>query len=358
MKVIQIMPEFGLAGAETMCENLCYELIKDGIDVKVISLYNFHSAITERMETAGIKIWYLGKKKGFDPTIFGKLYQILKKEKPDCIHTHRYVMRYAIPMAVLAGIKGKVHTVHNIAQKENTIKGIKINRILYKYYNVIPVALSKIIRDTITEVYDIPKRKIPVIFNGINLEHCIPKKEYSFGERIALIHIGRFQDVKNHRLLIDAFDELAKKYPNLYLQLIGDGELQGKLMEYASKLPSSEHIRFEGLKQNVYPYLSKADIFVLPSKYEGMPMTLIEAMGTGLPIVASRVGGIPDMIKDGEEGLLITPDKEHLVNAVDQLLTNEKLRSHLGKKALTRSRDFSSEIMAKKYEELYEIYSV
>ena len=89
MKVLQVMPEFGLAGAETMCENLTYELMKLGHEVVIISLYTFHSAITERLEASGVKVIYLGKKRGFDINIIFKLRKVMKEEKPDTVsYTH------------------------------------------------------------------------------------------------------------------------------------------------------------------------------------------------------------------------------------------------------------------------------
>ena len=91
MKIIQLMPEFGLAGAETMCENLTCELISRGHDVLVVSLYDYHSAITDRLEKKCVRIVYLGKKPGLNLSVIGKLRRVLKSFNPDIIHTHRYL---------------------------------------------------------------------------------------------------------------------------------------------------------------------------------------------------------------------------------------------------------------------------
>ena len=117
--ILQVMPEFGLAGAETMCENLIYELMSTGdYRIVVASLYNFHSPITERLEDKGIKVYYLDKTQGADFSIINRLVKIMKQEQIDIVHTHRYVMQYAIPAAIWAGVKIRIHTIHNIAQKE------------------------------------------------------------------------------------------------------------------------------------------------------------------------------------------------------------------------------------------------
>ena len=114
MRIIQVMPEFGLAGAEVMAENLAYGLKNEGHDVLILSFYSMHTAITDRLEKNGIRIEYLGKKKGLDLSIVFKMRKIMKRFKPDVVHTHRYVLPYAFFAA--AGLNAKrVHTVHNIA---------------------------------------------------------------------------------------------------------------------------------------------------------------------------------------------------------------------------------------------------
>ena len=119
VRILQVMPEFGLAGAEIMCETLCYQLQDSGkYNVVVVSLFDFHSPITERMEDRGIKILYLGKKQGLDLSVIQKLYRVMKDYSIDIVHTHRYVMQYVIPAAILARVKIRIHTVHNIASKE------------------------------------------------------------------------------------------------------------------------------------------------------------------------------------------------------------------------------------------------
>jgi len=353
MKIIQIMPQFGLAGAETMCENLSYELKKSGHNVIVLSMYDYQSPITERLEKEGIDVRYLGKKLGLDLSIIGKMIKIFKAEKPDVIHTHLYVMKYAIPAAIIAGVKKRVHTVHNIAVKENDYIARKINNIFYKMFRVIPVALSDLIRDSIVEEYRIKKERIPVVYNGVNLSKCIPKNEYSFEGNFIILHIGRFSNQKNHMRLVEGFYLFHQRYPNTELWLIGDGENKVKVEDYLKENGLVGSVKFLGLQKNVFEYLRKADIFTLPSDYEGFPMTLIEAMGTGLPIVATNVGGVPDMLNN-ESAMLIKKDVNELANAFEQYYNNEELRKKHGVNVLQQSRKFSAEMMAMNYCNIYE----
>lgn len=353
MKVIQIMPEFGLAGAEIMCENLTYELVKNGHEVIVVSLYDFHSVITARLEKEGIQVLYLNKRPGLDFSMIRKIYAILRKEKPDVIHTHRYVMQYAIPAAAFAGVKHRVHTIHNIAQKENTKIARKLNFLFYKFAHVIPVALSEEIQKTVVEEYHLKRENVPVIYNGINLSNCKKKTDYSIEKYTKILHIGRFSEQKNHEGLISAFLIHYKKYPNSKLLLIGDGEKRTLIEEKVNELGLNSVIEFLGLQDNVYGYLNTADIFILPSLYEGIPMTLIEAMGTGLPIIATAVGGIPDMLENGKEALIVDCDITKIAGALDVLCSNKEKRQILGENARKRSDAFSAKIMAKQYEKIY-----
>lgn len=352
MKIIQIMPDFGLAGAETMVENLSCSLAAEGHDVLVISFFDLHTAITERIENKGIKIEYLGKKRGFDPSIISKMRRIIKAYQPDVIHTHRYVLPYAFLASLGLKVK-RVHTVHNVAQKEQTKAGKTINGVLFQHFNVVPVALSEEIQRTIQEVYGLPDNRIPVVFNGIDLSRCIVKESYARKDTFTVLHIGRFMDVKNHELLLRSFARFKGQHSDARLQLLGDGELKENMMQLVGQLNIADAVEFAGLQSNVYPWLHNADVFILPSKFEGMPMTLIEAMGTGLPIIASNVGGIPDMLSSQMEALLIEPKEEKIIEALEIVYSDAKKREYWGRNALQRSSLFSSQAMARKYLQLY-----
>ena len=125
------------------------------------------------------------------------------------------------------------------------------------------------------------------------------------------------------------------------------------MKDYAEKLEVADKVEFLGLQSNVYPYLNKADVFCLPSEYEGVPMTLIEAMGTGLPIIASNVGGIPDMLVNEENALLVEPDDVAVETAIEKLYNDIELRVRLGNAAALRSEEFSAKAMACSYIKIY-----
>lgn len=351
------MPEFGLAGAETMCENLTYELCKLGHDVTVISMYEYHSSITERLEKAGVDVRYLHKKAGIDLSMIGKIRRILSETKADVVHTHRYCAQYAIPAAIFAGVKHRVHTVHNVAEKENGKLARKLNKFFFKHFHVIPVALSELIRDTIVEEYGIEKCRIPVILNGIDLSRCILKDNYDYVGNFKILHIGRFSEQKNHIGLLQAFQIFHEKHSDSELWLIGDGEKRAETEKYVADNDLIPYVKFLGLQNNVYHFLHDADMFTLPSNYEGIPMTLIEAMGTGLPIVATAVGGVPDML-DRNSAILTNVDSKEIADAFEKYYYDENLRSKHGTEVTSHAKAFSSETMAEEYLKIYKTNGV
>ncbi len=353
MKILQVMPIFEMAGAQTMCENLVNELIKDKNNkVQIISFFNKECEITKRLENKGIKIYYLNKKRGPDFKLIFKIKKILDEINPDVIHTHLYSLEYIIPAIKLSKIKNPklIHTIHNIAKKEVPRWLQFFQKYWFKKGKVIPVAISEKIQETIKDLYEINLESIPLIYNGVDLEKCIEKKNYQLNNIV--LHIGRFCEQKNHKELIDIFKECLKLNKDLKLYLVGEGELKSDIEKKVEELKLDNNIVFIGHLSECYKIMNKADIFVMPSKWEGMPMTIIEAMGTGLPIVASNVGGLPDMIRDGKEGYIVN-SKSEFVDKINKVLCDIELRKEFGKKEIDRGKKYSANKMADEYLKLY-----
>ena len=350
MKIMQVIPYFCFGGAEIMCENLTYALKNAGQEVVVVSLYAERTPIARRMEKAGIRIVYLDKKLGLDLSMVPKLVRVMRQEGPDVVHTHLDVIKYATAAARLSGVKKCVHTVHSLADREAEGRIQKIiNGTYFRKAWSVPVALTPEVQASVSDFYGLPPERIPVIYNGIDLSRCIPKTTYETGETVTILHVGRFDVPKNHAGLLEAFRLLRETHPECHLRLVGDGDLRLRMEALAKEKGISDAVEFCGMQSNVYPYLHDADIFTLPSIYEGNPMTIIEAMGTGLPIVASRVGGIPDMIHDGESGILVEPEPRAVCDALARMVEDGALRRRLGENAKAQSRQFSAEHMAEDY---------
>ena len=354
MKILQIIPYFCFGGAEIMCENLVYAQKQLGHEVIAVSLGPERTVISQRMEAAGVRVEYLDKKPGLDLNMIPRLVKLMKREKPDAVHSHLSVIKYVGLAAKLAGAKKYVHTVHSVAYEEAEGPLQKItNQFYFRNGWAVPVALSPEIQKTVLDLYGLAPEQVPIIYNGVDLSRCIPKEDHRTGETVNILHVGRFDTPKNHPGLLRAFARLHRELPQCRLHLVGDGESRPEMEVLAKELGIGNAVTFHGMQSNVYPYLHDADIFVLPSIYEGIPMTIIEAMGTGLPVIASAVGGVPDMLRHGESGILVSCDPEEVSRACAGLARDEALRRRLGETARADSVRFSAEHMAKRYCEVY-----
>ena len=355
MKIVQVIPHLKLGGAEVMCENLSYELVNQGHDVVVISLYSIETPISLRLKDKNIRVVFLNKKNGLDFNVIKTLREILRKENPDVIHTHLYSLKYVFLSTLFLKDKKKIiHTIHNVAEKECTKFDRIINKSLFKHRKSIPVALSEEIKKTIHDLYHLNIDSIPVIYNGVALNKLIPKKTYDISNKTVFTHVGRFFEQKNHSCLIKTFAKYYKINNNCELRLIGIGEKMEEMKELAKNLYMDDAIIFYGQREDIPELLNESDIFVFPSVYEGIPIALIEAMGTGLPIIASEVGGIKDMLKNNESAILITPNENELLEALTKLAENSSLREKIGTSAKKASIKFSASNMAEEYIKLYE----
>lgn len=353
MKILQIIDRLHLAGAQTMCGHLSVELKKSGHDVVVVGLYSMRSAISELLAENGIKVIYLNKKPGFDFSITRRLRKVIKMEAPDVIHTHIGVFCYCALAVTGLGMKRWIHTVHTLAHREAPgIKGV-IAGMFFRSRKVKPVALSGVVQKTIAEKYKLEMSEIPIAFNGVDLSRCIVKSDYLVSDDFTIIHIGRFCGVKNHEGLIRAFDLFHRRHPDSKLCLIGKGELEQEIKAYVETLGIANSVQFLGSQDNVYPFLNQSDVFALTSFAEGIPMTMIEAMGTGLPIVATAVGGVSDMLENNVNALLCEVDAEQISDCFEKYYLDEKLREKHGRAAFERSKAFSAEEMAEKYLNIY-----
>ena len=351
MKIVQIIPKFALAGAERMAEALILELKRQGCQVIAVSMYDYHSVITDNLEANGVKVRYLEKKRGPDPSMITKLVRLFRQEKPDVVHTHLYICGYVIPAALIAKVKACVHTVHNVAEKERQPK--KLQRFFYHRCGVTPVGLSPLVKESIERLYRLPGERVPMVYNGIDTSKVVQKESYQTGDTFSFLHVGRFAPQKNHANIIKAFDQLHRKYPRTSLTMIGSGELYDEVQEQINKLGLQDAVHLPGLMDNMMEQYPLYDAFVLPSIYEGMPITLIEAMATGLPIAASAVGGVPDMLSHEVNGLLCSPQVESIAEVMERLYLEETLREKLGRQALEDSARFTSKHMAQAYLDIY-----
>jgi glycosyltransferase involved in cell wall biosynthesis len=169
-----------------------------------------------------------------------------------------------------------------------------------------------------------------------------------------LLSIGRLTYQKGHEYLVQAMSEIIKRFPNAKAGICGEGPLHSQLQSQIIELGLSDHVQLMGARVDVSPILASADIFVLPSRWEGLSRALMEAMAAGIPVIATRVDGIKDLITDGVHGLLVPPeDSKSLETSILQLLGDPPMRKKLGAAAREHvRRAHSTEAMCRKHYDL------
>jgi glycosyltransferase involved in cell wall biosynthesis len=226
------------------------------------------------------------------------------------------------------------------------------------------VAISEEIREGLIRD-GISQEKIHDITNFIDLDIFRPstseekirlKDRFGYSNKMLLLFAGRLVPRKGLPYLLEIWKEVSPDFPNARLLILGDGPLSGDLFEMAVRLNISDTVHFGGRVGNVPDYLRAADVFVLPSLQEGMANALLEAMASGLPAVASRIGGVVDVVEDGKNALLVDPtDRIAFLEILRKMLTNEELRIRLSQNALETIRaSYGLEARVSSYIELYE----
>ncbi len=299
----------------------------------------------------------------FTPGIVRDLYRLMKQKNIHIVRTHRYRANlYGRLAALLSGVPVKIISLHDNYRKDLRLERRIVNKILLKATDKI-VAVSESIRKDIIKYDGIDSSKILVIPNGIDTERFNPegnfadiRKGFSIKESdIVLGFIGRVVPAKGLEYLIDALPFLKKEFKNIKLLITGEGSTMERLKKKAKENNVHDSIIFTGKRRDIPDILSCTDIFVMPSVAEGLPNALLEAMAMGKPIVATEVGGIPEVIKNRHSGFLVPPrNPEALATAIKDLISNEQLAAKMGQAARHIVLDnFSIWSIAQKWQTLY-----
>jgi len=356
MRVLHILPNFGPGGAERLVVDLMEAMDKERFEVAAVSLFPESGTMLEQeIREKGLKVFFLNKRLGPDPKVMVSLYRLIRDFKPHVVHTHRYVLRYALLPILRNHVPIRVHTVHNVAHKEVDAAGKWAHKLAFRFFGVVPVSISQEVATTIKAVYG-TRIRTPVIYNGIPTERFLNVAPVGPKEQtVVLLHVGRFAPQKNHFLLVRGFAQAFEQYPAMELWLVGDGSLRPEVERQVQEAGLQERVRFLGLRKDVPKLLAQADMLLLPSDWEGVPLVVLEAMAAGKPVVATRVGGIPELVEDGLTGILVPPqDPQALAAAIVRLVQDAELRRKMGEAGRRRALEqFDIRKTARQYEKLY-----
>ncbi len=362
----RILPSLEMGGVERTLISLLPRLQEEGIEVKVCCLYR-RGVLAEEMEKVGIPVITLGMRARMDVDLkyllgILRLAYLLKKERVDIVHTHLYRANTPGRMAaILAKVPVIIANEHNI-DSWKTPSQMRMDRFLSQFTDKI-IAVSNEVKEFYVNEVGIPENKLEVIYNGVDLKRFEKdfdkkkkKKELGLPLSLPLVGtIGRLQPQKDHKTFLKASSLILKKFPKVHFLIVGGGSLRRELEDFTKNLEIEKNVHFLGERKDIEEILPLMDIFVLTSKREGFPITVLEAMACGVPVVATSVGGTPEIIEDGKTGFLIPPENPHLLSeAIINLLKNEELGKEMGKYGKERVKLFSIEKMVKRTEFLYD----
>ena len=298
MKILQVGLGNNPGGMEAFVMNYFRELAKQGISFDFVSMYGIIAHEEEILRLGG-RIFYVPNVKKDYFGYVKAFWELLNREKYDIVHVNMLSAANIVPLrlAKQAGVKKVIAHSHN-ASAPGLVRKIldgmnrpKLNRFVNQKFACSETAGRWLFGDT---AYD--KGEVTLVANAIETEKYgfsqenrqAVRKELGLAEDALVVgHVGRFQLQKNHEKIIEIFCEIAKKEPAARLCLIGDGELKEQIQEQAGNAGVLDKIIFTGVCPDVERYLSAMDVFLLPSLFEGLPFTLLEAQANGLPCVIS-----------------------------------------------------------------------
>lgn len=290
---------------------------------------------------------------------FIALNKIIRTEKIDLIHAHTRVTAVSAAVASRAARIPYVTTCHGFFKR-------RLGRLLCGSWGDKVVAISEAVKQHLMNDFGIPEEKIALIYTGVETERFLKdlteeekreaRRKFTLENAPVIIGtIGRLSPVKGQEVLLKAVPSIVKGFPKARILLIGDGPDEQRLRELVLELDIEKNVVLAKSVDDTKEALSIMDVFVLPSIKEGLGLSLIEAMACGRPCVASRIGGIENVIEEGKTGLFFTPgDAEELAVAVKRILTDRLLRDILSKNGREKaSKYFDIGKMATKMEMLY-----
>jgi sugar transferase (PEP-CTERM/EpsH1 system associated) len=348
-KILRIVNSMGIGGLERGVHNLTLNLEQDNFQHVFCCLHG-KGHFGEELEKKGIKFYELHKKEGLGLNLIPKIRIIIKKEKPDIIHTHNTDPFQLGTLASLGLDVIRIHTDHNSFASNESKKALFLNNILSNFTDKI-ICVTKSVKEDLIRKAKIGSKKLTVIYNGSDLSQFNVKVKKKDSGKNTIGIVARLSREKDIFTLIKAFKLVNKKISSNLL-IAGDGPLRNKLEESARGI---KDIKFLGMRTDIPKLMPGFDVYVLSSLTEGNSQTIREAMACSKPVVATHAGGNPELVVHGETGFLVPKrNPEKMAEAIVKLLKDKDLREKMGKAGRKRAEKyFTIEKQAENYKRLY-----
>ena len=361
-KVLHVTFNMGIGGTEQVIRQLVMGSRGQQVEHEIVCIDGQVGVIGQQMREEGIPVHPVSRAPGFDRKLIGELRDLIRTRDVSIVHCHQYTPFLYGRLAAMGTDAKVVFTEHGRFYPDRyRYKAALINPLLALLTPAV-VAISSATRDALAKYEFMSKRKIQVIYNGIQplkadparinelrVELGVPADSFVYGT------VSRLDPVKNQVMMLESFAQCLKDYPESYLLMVGDGPERYALEALAESLSISERICFTGFINEPAQHLALMDAFLLSSHTEGTSMTLLEAMSLGVPAVVTAVGGNVEVVEHEVSGL-ITPDAEKTAFAQEMARLQQKtaLREQISAAAKARFQSqFSAEAMVKNYLRIY-----
>jgi len=359
--IAHLIFRFDIGGLERVMVNCINAMQTDNYQHVVIALTDV-SDFAQHLNDS-VAVYQLNKKSGKDLASHWRLFTLLRQIKPQILHTYNLAALEYHLAAKLAGVQGNIHAEHGrdnadphgLNKKHNFLR-----KALAPFIDHF-VAVSADLAQWLDTTVGIAQGKIVLIRNGINTDDFYRQRTHqhqAIDNTLRFIHVARLDLVKDQANLIAAFAKLYHEKPTaqeVHLTIVGDGGQMKQLKQLAKELKVIEHIEFTGARNDIAELLAHADVFVLSSIAEGIPMTVLEAMASSLPIISTDVGGLAELITSDENGYLVEKQNtEQLFRAMKNYVKAPALLERQGKTArIFIENNFSEKNMVNEYIMLY-----
>jgi sugar transferase (PEP-CTERM/EpsH1 system associated) len=354
-KVVHLVYSLGFGGLEQVIVNLINNSTEYNVQHCIITL-TAEQDLYESIKPE-VLIYNLNKNPGKDLSTHWKLYKLLKKLNADVIHSYNLgTIEYQL-VAFLAGIKVRIHAEHGRVYNDRygTNKAHNIFRRLFSTIITKFIVVSPDLYQWARAILKLNEDKLVLVYNGVDTR--LYNRSDDKYERYTICMVGRLDSIKNQKMLIDSYIQIKTRYPdfkNTRVLLVGDGSLRQEISDQIESHNLSEEIIILGFRSDVSDILSKSNIFVLTSLYEAMPMTVIEAMACGVPVISTNVGGVGNVLTEDEGWLIELGANEELNDLLIETYRTPSLRNKKGKAGRELViRNFSMDRMVESYMGLY-----
>lgn len=356
IKILYIITSMGIGGAEKLLLSYLEKLDKKKYEFYVCSLREKPDDLASKLAKNAVVI-NLKIKNRFNPLIVLHILKLIRKIRPDIIHTHLFQSRVYGTIAHLFYRRSILITQkHSIVNPRKHSIFIFLEMISIRMNKVV-IAISESVKSSLIKYEFVPQNKIFVLPNCIDNQSILNISDSVTIEKkdeLIIGTVGRLEKVKGIEYLLLAMTIILTKFPNTKLEIIGDGSQTNELKKITENLGISNSVRFLGKFADVIPFYKRMDIFVLPSVLEGFGIVILEAMAMGIPVVATDVDGIKEVVLNGESGILVPPkNHEAIANAVNYLIENLQVRERLITAGKKRAGLFDVQDHLMKLDKLY-----